>query len=243
MKRDVARRALAASMLAALAGCAYQDPLELPDLGPPMRSSEPQALYDPYYGFGYSYGYGPGYRGGYDPYYNPYYGGADPRYYGPGVIYVPYPRYVPVPCADANNDGRCDKRPHRDGNDEDGDGRHHGPNDGKDDNRDGGKHDGIPRWPGSRDPDGAKGDGPRLRRDDGGNRAGVPGMAPRVAPVPAVVQPATRPVPPAPRPPQARPPESQRRAVPPPPTDGGPRPAPVRPPAAADDGSPPRRPD
>jgi hypothetical protein len=238
---------MAASMLVALAGCAYQDPFELPDLGPAGRSSAPAPYYGPHYGYGlsYGYGYGSGYRPGYDPYYNYYYGGADPRYYGPGVVYVPYPYYVPVPCADANHDGRCDKRPRGDGNDHDG--HHHGPNDGQNDdegnNPDGGKHDGIPRWPGSRNPDGTKGDGPRLRRDVDTERHGAPGMTPRVAPAPTIVQPAPRAVPPTPRPAQVRPPETPRRAAPPPPADRGPRTAPGRSSATVDDGSPPRRPD
>ncbi|MGL6222889.1 MAG: hypothetical protein ACRC6L_04825 [Steroidobacteraceae bacterium] len=116
MNRKVAQALLGAAMLAALAGCAYQDPLALPDLGTPARSSQQQYPgYSPNYGsgynYGYGYGYGSGYRPGYDPYYSPYYGGGDPRYYAPGVVYVPYPRYVPVPCADANGDGRCDQRP------------------------------------------------------------------------------------------------------------------------------------
>lgn len=192
MQRNVATVVLAASMLAALAGCAYQDPLELPDLGPPARSGAASPYYSPYYGYGYSYGYGSGYRPGYDPYYNYYYGGADPRYYGPGVVYVPYPRYVPVPCADANRDGRCDKPPR---DDQAGDGQHHGPRDPQVDHQNGGKHDGIPRRPGSRNPDGAKGDGPRVvapaqrpaqvRPPEAPRRAAPPPPAergPRVAP-------------------------------------------------------------
>jgi hypothetical protein len=233
MKRSAGNVVLGAAMLIALAGCAYQDPLELPDLGPPTASGpSPYGSYSPYYSYGYNYGYGSGYRPGYDPYYNYYYG-ADPRYYGPGVVYVPYPRYVPVPCADANNDGRCDKRPRGDGNDNDGDGNTDG---GKPD----GKHDGIPRWPQTRDVDGGKGEGPRLRREGSVERYGAPGMTPRVAPAPVLVPaPAPRTAPPPPRPPQVRPQEMPRRAAPPP--DRGPRVAPARPPP--DDGSPPRSPD
>lgn len=220
-------------MLVALAGCAYQDPLALPDLGPPTASAQsPYGSYSPYYSYGYNYGYGSGYRPGYDPYYNYYYGGADPRYYyGPGVVYVPYP----VPCADANSDGRCDKRPRGDGRDDDRDNGHH--HDGQPD----GKHDGVPRWPQSRDMDGVKGEGPRVRRDGNAERYGTPGMTPRVAPAPVIVQPAPAPrtAPPPPRPPQVRPQDTPRRAAPP--ADRGPRVAPARPPA--DDGAPARSPD
>lgn len=215
MKRNAGTVALSAALLAALAGCAYQDPLELPELGPGAGSMNPASPYGPYYGNGYGYGYGPGYR--YDPYYNYYYGGYDPRYYSPGVI------YVPVPCADANHDGRCDKRPHGDGHQNDGDGGHHhgggqqgGSNAGgqsdNDNDGDGGRHDAQPRWPGY----------------------GAP-VAP--APVP-------RATPPAPKPPQARPPDVPRRAAPPPPpVDRGPRNGPGRSPSTTDDGPPARRPD
>jgi len=239
MKRSGGNIVLGAALLVALAGCAYQDPLALPDLDPPTASGPvPFGSYSPYYSHGYNYGYGSGYRPGYDPYYNYYYGGADPRYYRPGVVYVPYPRYVPVPCADANDDGRCDQRPH-DGDDGQ---PHHGSNaDGPDGADRGGKHDGLPRWPGTRGADGNKGDGPRLRRDEGGY--GAPGMAPRVAPPAGITQPAPRAVTPTPRPAQARPPEAQRRAAPPPPAERVPRAAPARSPATVDDGSPRRRPD
>jgi hypothetical protein len=235
MKRSAGNVVLAATMLVALAGCAYQDPLALPDLGPPTASGpSPYGSYSPYYSYGYNYGYGSGYRPGYDPYYNYYYG-ADPRYYGPGVVYVPYPRYVPVPCADANNDGRCDQRPRGDDDGQDGHGNTHG---GQTD----GKHDGIPRWPQPRDVDGGKGEGPRVRREGSVERYGAPGMTPRVAPAaPVIAQPAPAPraAPPPPRQPQVRPQDTPRRAAPPP--DRGPRVAPARPPA--DDGSPPRSPD
>jgi predicted small lipoprotein YifL len=126
MYRNVAHVLLGAAMLAAVAGCAYQDPLALPELDPPAQSRQPPYPgYSPYYGSGYnySYGYGSGYRPGYDPYYSQYYNGGDPRYYAPGVVYVPYPQYVPVPCADVNQDGRCDQhkgveRPPRPGDDD-----------------------------------------------------------------------------------------------------------------------------
>lgn len=229
MKRNVGTVVFGAAMLAALGGCAYQDPLQLPDLGPQGRSSMPS----PYYGYGFNYGYGSGYRPGYDPYYNYYYGGADPRYYGPGVVYVPYP----VPCADANHDGRCDKRPRGDGHGRDDDGNPH-------DDQNGGKHDRPPLWPNARDGGGPKGDGPRVRQGQEIDRNVAPGMTPRVVPAPIILQPNPMPraVPAAPRPPQSRPQDTPRRAAPPP-ADRGPRVGPGRAPATAEDGSPPRRPD
>ena len=190
MRRNIGTVVVGAAVLGMLAGCAYQDPLGLPDLGPPAQSgSSLYGSYSPYYGYGYNYGYGSGYRPGYDPYYNHYYGGADPRYYGPDVVYVPYP----VPCADENNDDRCDKRPRRGADDDD-----HGG---------GGKHDGIPRWPGARDGDGKKGDGPRLRREYA-ERYGAPGTTPRVQPAPRAA------APPPPRPAQVRPQASPPRVAP-----------------------------
>jgi len=238
MKRNAATRVFGMAMLAALGGCAYQDPLALPDLGPQAQSSMPS----PYYGYGFNYGYGSGYRPGYDPYYNYYYGGTNSRYYGPGVVYVPYP----VPCADANHDGRCDKRPRGDGHGGDGhgrddDGNHH-------DDQNGGKHDRPRQWPNARDGGGpqtdVRGDGPRVRQGQESDRNVAPGITPRVAPAPVIVQPnpMLRTVPPAPRPPQARPQGAPRRAEPPPPADRGPRVTPTPSPAPAD-GSPPRRPD
>jgi predicted small lipoprotein YifL len=252
MKPKARKVVLAVAVLAALGGCAYQDPLALPDLGPPAQSSHqsyPQSYssYDPYYGYGSSYGtygYSSGYQRGYDPYYNYYYGSGD-SYYGPGVVYVPYPQYIPVPCGDANQDGRCDKRPRRNhDNDHDGD------NDGRND--DGGKQDGIERWPRSQGGQGGgKGDGPRLRRDGGGvDRYVAPGASPRVAPPAVTLRPApgspSLTVPPMSRAPQARPADVQRRVAPPAPIDRGdrgPRVGPGRTPTTNVAGSPPRRPD
>jgi predicted small lipoprotein YifL len=215
MNRNVAQALLGAAALAALAGCAYQDPLALPDLTPPARSSQQQYPgYSPYYGSAYNYGYGSGYRPGYDPYYGHYYGGGDPRYYAPGVVYVPYPRYVPVPCTDANHDGRCDK------------------------------HNGVERPPPRPRDDDAAGSDPRVRRDEV-DRYTAPGMTPLIlprAPANARPAPATPNVgvpPPPPRPAQARTPEPPRRAAPPP--DRGPRVSP-RPPAATSDDRSPSRP-
>jgi len=211
MYRNVARALLGAAMLAALAGCAYQDPLALPDLNPPAQTRQQQYPgYSPYYGSGYnySYGYGSGYRPGYDPYYSQYYGGGDPRYYLPGVVYVPYPQYVPVPCADTNQDGRCDK------------------------------HKGVERPPRPGDDD-APGSGPRVRRGEVDSYT-APGMTPLIIPrAPANARPA--PVPsqlPSQLPVQARPPKPPRRAAPPP--DRGPRVSPGQPAATSDDRSPSR---
>ncbi len=236
MNRNVAQALLGAAVLAALAGCAYQDPLALPDLGPSARSSQQQYPgYSPYYGSGYSYGYGygSGYRPGYDPYYNSqYYGGGDPRYYSPGVVYVPYPRYVPVPCADTNQDGRCDQRPPKHRGQPDGAGH--------DDDRPDDQHNGAERPPRPRD--NAPGNGPRVRRG-AEDLFTAPGMVPLIVPrPPANVRPAPAApnagVPPAPLPSQARPPEPPRRAAPPP--DRGPRVSPSRTAATSDDRSPSR---
>ena len=80
------------------------------------------------YGYGYPNGYRPGYAYGYaDPYYTDPYNaalGPYPYAYGYGSGYNPYPRYVVVPCADNNRDGRCDSRPPK-GRDQHGD-RHDG---------------------------------------------------------------------------------------------------------------------
>jgi hypothetical protein len=222
MKRIPGTLVLGVAVLAALGGCAYQDPLALPELGPPARSSQQQYPgYNPYYGSGsvysYNYGYGSGYRPGYDPYYSYYYGGGDPRYYSPGVVYVPYPQYVPVPCADSNHDGRCDKRPPK----------NHGPDNGPnhdDDGRDD-KPDGVTRPPRPRDD--RPGEGPRVPRSGEVNRYLAPALTPFVVPAP-------------PRPAQMRPAEPPRRAAPPPPTERGPRVGPGRAPRAGDDRSPSR---
>lgn len=243
MKRNVGSVVLAAATLAALAGCAYQDPLALPDLGagsthsqyPGYGSQYPS--YSPYYGYGYNYGHGSGYRPGYDPYYNYYYG-ADPRYYGPGgVVYVPYPRYVPVPCADMNHDGRCDQRPPKNNN-----GDHHH-NDGDDDGpKNDGKQNGVERPP--RPPYVEQGDGPRIRRGEM-DRDAVQSAYPRAAPPTAILR--SAPVAPngAPNVVRAAPPPSQvvvrpqelpRRAAPPPsPKPDRERRAPPGRPATSDD--------
>ena len=116
------RSVLFASALVAtagLAGCAYQDPLSLPPLGPAGSASSPApyyghggGYYDPRYGAVYPYGRAP--QGGYyDPRTGHYYVGGYPGYYGP--LPYPPPGYRPYPgvpvCVDANRDGRCDHRP------------------------------------------------------------------------------------------------------------------------------------
>ena len=128
MIRGVGTALIGAAVLAALASCAYQDPFGLPELTP--RGSSPAVQVYSSYGAGYGYGYG--YPSGYRPGFG--YGYADPYYaaqgpypyaygygYNPYSQYVPYPRYVVVPCADNNRDGRCDSRLPRD-HDHHGDG-------------------------------------------------------------------------------------------------------------------------
>ena len=61
MHRKVAQALLGAALLAALAGCASQAPLELPDLGPPARSAQQQYPgVQPVPGIRVHYGYGYG---------------------------------------------------------------------------------------------------------------------------------------------------------------------------------------
>jgi hypothetical protein len=118
------------TVLAALAGCAYQESFGLPELTPQGASAGVQV----YPGYGYGYGYGSGY--GYPGSYQLGYGNVDPFYAGQGPYpygsyrypYNAYPRYVVVSCPDNNRDGRCDKSPPKDRD-------HHG-NDGQ-----GGNHD------------------------------------------------------------------------------------------------------
>ncbi|MGI9245929.1 MAG: hypothetical protein ACR2I8_04395 [Steroidobacteraceae bacterium] len=122
---------------AALAGCAYQEPLSLPPLGAPgVQRSAPYSgygAYDPYFSV-----YGSQRYGYYDPRYGYVYGGRyDPRYaYPPGYAYYsapglpyPIPGYAPYPrgpyCIDANRDGRCDERQHHKGDGRGDDGRNH----------------------------------------------------------------------------------------------------------------------
>jgi hypothetical protein len=121
MIRSAGTALVGIAVLAALASCASQDPFGLPDLGP--RGASPTAGVYSSYGTGYGYpggyrpGYGYGYPNGYRPgfgygYADPYYAaqGPYPYAYGYGYDFNPYPRYVVVPCADHNRDGRCDTR-------------------------------------------------------------------------------------------------------------------------------------
>ena len=119
MIRSVGTALVGAAVLAALAGCASQDPFGLPELTP--RGSTPSIQVYPNYGSGYGngYGYGYGYPSGYRPgyrygYADPYYAAQGPYPYAYGYGYNPYPRYVVVPCADNNRDGRCDSPPPKD---------------------------------------------------------------------------------------------------------------------------------
>ena len=95
MIRRVATALAGTVVLAALAGCAYQESFSLPDLTP--RGAAPGAQVYPSYGYGHGTGYP----------------------YGYGYAYSPYPRYVVVPCADSDRDGRCDTRPPKQRHDRD----------------------------------------------------------------------------------------------------------------------------
>jgi hypothetical protein len=92
------------SALAGLAGCAYQDPLRLPNPYPSYGGGS--RSYSPY---------------GVDPLYYYGYGMTDPFYYRYGYpAYGYYPQYPVHTCVDANRDGRCDRR-HDDHDNDDGD--------------------------------------------------------------------------------------------------------------------------
>src|SRR5262245_27430366 len=98
--------------LAGLAGCAYEEPLQLPSS---YRS------YGSYPGYG-SRSYSPY---GVDPFYYYGYGMTDPFYYRYGYpAYGYYPQYPVHTCVDANRVGRCDRW--HDDHDNDGDDDHHG---------------------------------------------------------------------------------------------------------------------
>jgi hypothetical protein len=112
MIRRVATALAGTAVLAASAGCAYQESFGLPDLTP--RGAAPGAQVYPSYGYGYRTGYPNGYQPGYSSIYgygNPYYAAQGPYPFGYGYAYNPYPRYLVVPCADSNRDGHCDTRP------------------------------------------------------------------------------------------------------------------------------------
>lgn len=201
------------AVLVALAGCATRDSFGLPDLTPSGTSPGMQVY--PSYGVGYGYGYGTGYPGVYQPGYGYGYGYVDPRYvaqgpypYGYGYAYGPIPRYMVVPCADRNRDGRCDTRPPknhheraRDGGDQDGDDRPAQP-----------RHD-------------YDGEVPRVR--DGNGRSVAPATQQRAVPIPATVRQPPAQVRPEPR--RATPSEAASQR--------GPRAGSGRPSMAGDDSS------
>ena len=168
MIRRVATALAGTAVLAALAGCAYQESFGLPDLTP--RSAAPGAQVYPSYGYGY--GYGTGYPYGYQPGYGGVYGYANPYYsaqgpYAYGYAYNPYPRYLVVPCADGNHDGHCDTQPPK-------------PRHGRiPDSRDVDNYPAQPRY-------GDPGERPRVRNRDGHDVA--PNAQQRAAPVPAPAQ-------------------------------------------------------
>jgi len=83
MIRRAATALAGTAVLAALAGCAYQESFGLPDLTP--RSAAPGAQVYPSYG--YDHGYGTGYPYSYQPGYGNVYSSANPYYTAQG----PYP--------------------------------------------------------------------------------------------------------------------------------------------------------
>lgn len=179
MLRSAGSVLVCTSVLAVLAGCAYQEAFDLPDLTPRGASSGAQVYAG--YGSGYGYGYGTGYPGVYQP----GYGYVDPRYmaqgpypYGYGYAYGPIPRYIVVPCADSNRDGRCDVRPPS---------QHHD----QDQHDDGG--DDLPARPRP----GYRGEVPRVR--DGNGRDVAPATQQPAVHIPATVRPPPAQVRPEPR--------------------------------------------
>lgn len=164
MLRRVATALAGTTVLAVSAGCAYQESFGLPDLTP--RGAAPGARAYPSYGYGY--GYGTGYPNGYQPGYgdvyghgNPYYAMQGPYPYGYGYAYGTYPRYIVVPCADGNRDGRCDTRPPKRRHDRDPRGH---------------DNDDLPIQP-----DGDRGERPRVRNGNGRDVAS--NAQPQAAPV------------------------------------------------------------
>jgi len=151
------------SALAGVAGCAYQDPLQLPNPYPGYGGDS--RSYSPY---------------GVDPHYYYGYGMTDPFYYRYGYpVYGYYPQYPVHTCVDANRDGRCD-RAHDDDRDN-ADRDHDGPGSGHDAGQVPG-HDG--RWmpPDRRRervvPDSHVNDRPAPRTSPDSS-TGAPGVAPR----------------------------------------------------------------
>jgi hypothetical protein len=167
MIRRVATALAGTAVLAAAAGCAHQESFGLPDLTP--RGAAPGAQVYPSYGYGYGTGYANGYQPGYGTVYgyaNPYYVAQGPYPYVYGYAYNPYPRYVVVPCADGDRDGRCDTRPPKQRHDRDPRGH---------------DIDAPPAQPQHDD----RGEVPRVRNGDG--RDVAPNAQRRAVPVPAPV--------------------------------------------------------
>lgn len=171
MIQRVATALAGIAVLAAAAGCAYQESFRLPDLTTSGKSPGAQA--DPSYGYGYGYGYGTGYPYGYQPGYGSVYGYANPYYalqgpypYGYGHAYHTYPRVLVVPCADGNRDGHCDAQPPKQRHDRDPRGH---------------DRDDLPAEPHRGD----RGEVPRVRNGDG--REVTPNAQRRAVPVPAPV--------------------------------------------------------
>jgi hypothetical protein len=124
LRRNVSLAVLAVLGSAGMAGCASQQPWELPDpYG--YDSGRGGSVYAPYGSspYGYGYGYGPQYGYGYsDPYY--YYGRQGVPLPYPAYGYDRYPSYPGYYCRDYDRDGRCDRRVDRD-HDRDDDARNH----------------------------------------------------------------------------------------------------------------------
>jgi hypothetical protein len=213
MIRSVGTALIGAAALAALAGCAYQDAFDLPNLTP--RGTPPGAQVYP--GYGYGYGYGAGYPNAYQPgygygygygYADPYYAAQGPYPYGYGYAYDPIMRYILVPCADRNRDGRCDSRPPKQRRDRD----QHGHDNGSDE---------LPVRPRP----GHHGEVTRVR--DGNGRNVAPAVQQRAAPVPATVR----------QPPAQVRPEPHRATPSEPANERGPRVGSGRPSRTGDDSS------
>jgi hypothetical protein len=195
MIRSVATALVGTAVLAALAGCAYQQSFGLPELTPPQGVASGVQVYP---GQGYGYGVGSGYGYGYPSVYQPGYGFYDPYYAGQGPYpydsyrypYNPYPRYVVVSCADNDGDGRCDGKPPKD--------RDHQGNDGQGGNHDRDDRPVPPRYARREAPDAGLNTGHRTRRDVAAvvRPQPTPATAPVVrpqsmpAPAPVVKQPA-----------------------------------------------------
>ncbi len=180
MNRSVASALVGTAVLAALAGCAYQQSFGLPELTPPQGVAPAVQVY-PGQGYGYGAGSGYGYGYGYPNVYQPGYGFYDPYYAGQGQYpydsyrypYDPYPRYVVVPCAENDGNGRCDRKPPKD--------RDHDGNDGQGGNHDRDDRPVPPRYARRDAPDAGSNSGHRTRRDV------APVVRPQSTPAPAPV--------------------------------------------------------